>query len=98
MIEGLRPREVLKKMHAVPYPDLSAQFGFRRKVHMRHIAAITSSYAFDGVTAFTVSEETGTFHIFEKGKIIFSTVPEEMGQQASEGIVFINTSPIKQES
>jgi DNA integrity scanning protein DisA with diadenylate cyclase activity len=46
---------------------------------MRHIAAITSSYLFKDTTIFTVSEETNALHIFENGKIVYSTV---RGEQA----------------
>jgi hypothetical protein len=77
MIEGLRPRATAHKLNPHKSPDLSTQFGFRHKVHMRHIAAITSSYLFRGTTIFTVSEETNDLHIFEGGKIIYSTVRGE---------------------
>jgi DisA bacterial checkpoint controller nucleotide-binding len=78
MIEGLRPRATAKKLNPKPAPDLSSQFGFKRKVHMRHIAAITSSYLFKGTLVFTISEETGDLHILENGRIIYSTVPGEI--------------------
>lgn len=73
MIEGLQPRAVAHRLNYHSTPDLSSRFGFKKKVHMRHIAAITSSYIFKNTTVFTVSEETGDFHIFENGKIIYST-------------------------
>lgn len=78
MIEGLRPRATAQKLSPHRAPDLSTQFGFKRKVHMRHITAITSSYTFKGTAVFTVSEETNDFHIFEAGKILYSTVRAEM--------------------
>jgi len=77
MIEGLRPRAVAHKLNPEHASDLSSHFGFKRKVHMRHITAITSSYTFKGTTVFTVSEETDDFHIFENGKIVYSTVRGE---------------------
>lgn len=77
MIEGLRPRATARKLDPRPAADLSSQFGFKRKVHMRHIAAITSSYLFKGSTVFTISEETDDLHIFEHGKIIYSSVKGE---------------------
>jgi hypothetical protein len=77
MIEGLRPRATAHKLNPHRAADLSAQFGFKRKVHMRHIAAITSSYLFKGTTVFTISEETDDLHIFEDGRIIYSTVRGE---------------------
>ena len=73
VIEGLRPSMVAKKLNPGNFRDLSGQFGFKGKVHTRHLSAITSSYVFPGTTVFTVSEETGDFHIFEEGKIIYST-------------------------
>jgi hypothetical protein len=77
MIEGLRPRATAFKLNPQRKTDLSSQFGFRKKVHMRHIAAITSSYLFHGTTVFTISEETDAFHVFEKGRILYSTVHGE---------------------
>jgi hypothetical protein len=77
MIEGLRPRAIAHKLNPHRTADLSLRFGFKRKVHMRHIAAITSSYLFKGTTVFTISEEANDFHVFENGRIIFSTVHGE---------------------
>ena len=77
MIEGLRPRATAHKLSPGHAPDLSSHFGFKRKVHMRHITAITSSYTFRGTTVFTISEETNDLHIFEGGKIIYSSVRGE---------------------
>ena len=77
MIEGLRPRATADKLNPRRTADLSSQFGFKRKVHMRHIIAITSSYVFKDTIVFTISEETNDFHIFKNGKIIHSTVPGE---------------------
>ncbi len=73
VIEGLRPSMVADKLNPGNFRDLSEQFGFKGKVHTRHLSAITSSYIFNGTTVFTVSEETGDFHIFEEGGIIYST-------------------------
>ena len=77
MIEGLRPRATARKINPGRTGDLSSQFGFKCKVHMRHIAAITSSYLFKDTTIFTISEETDDLHIFENGKIIYSSVKGE---------------------
>ncbi len=77
MIEGLRPKIAADKINPGRFDDLSTQFGFRQKVHMRHLAAITASYIFKGTTVFTVSEESGHFHIFESGKILYSTLSKE---------------------
>jgi len=78
MIEDLKPKEAAEKINPHHrFPDLSSRFGFKQKVHMRHLAAITSSFIFKGTTVFTVSEETGHLHIFERGKIAYSTVEDE---------------------
>lgn len=73
IIEGLRPRVIADKLNPGKFKDLSEQFGFKGKVHSRHLSAITASYIFKGTTVFTVSEENDSFHIFEKGKIICNT-------------------------
>ncbi len=73
IIEGLRPHIIADKIHHGHFRDLSEQFGFRGKVHSRHLSAITASYIFKGTTVFTVSEENNSMHIFEGGKIIYST-------------------------
>jgi len=72
MIEGLRPKEVANKINPGNFKDLSEQFGFKTKVHLRHLSAISASYIFKNTTVFTVSEETDVFHIFEGGKIIYA--------------------------
>ena len=77
MIEGLRPKVAADKINPGRFADLSTQFGFMQKVHMRHLAAITASYIFNGTTVLTVSEETGHFHIFENGRILYSTLSKE---------------------
>src|SRR3989344_8052720 len=72
LIEGLRPKVVAHKINPGTFKDLSEQFGFKNKVHTRHLSAITASYIFKNTTVFTVSEEDDSFHIFEKGKILYS--------------------------
>jgi D-beta-D-heptose 7-phosphate kinase/D-beta-D-heptose 1-phosphate adenosyltransferase len=72
IIEGLRPRVVANKLNPGKFKDLSEQFGFRGKVHSRHLSAIAASHIFKGTTVFTVSEENDSFHVFENGKIIYS--------------------------
>ena len=73
ILEGLRPRAVADKINPGKFGDLSEQFGFKGKVHSRHLFAIASSYIFKNTTVFTVSEETGAFHVFEAGKIVYTT-------------------------
>lgn len=72
MIEGLKPKEIADKINPGEFKDLSGQFGFKTKVHLRHLSAISASYIFKNTTVFTVSEETDACHIFENGKIIYS--------------------------
>jgi DNA integrity scanning protein DisA with diadenylate cyclase activity len=73
MIEGLRPREIAAKLNPGEFSDLSRQFGFKEKVHTRHLTAITASFQFKGTTVFTVSEESGSIHVFEDGKIVYAS-------------------------
>ena len=73
LIEGLRPKVVAHKIHPGTFKDLSEQFGFKNKVHTRHLSAITASYIFKNTTVFTVSEEDDSFHIFERGRILYSS-------------------------
>jgi len=72
MIEGLKPKEIANKINPGEFKDLSEQLGFREKVHLRHLSAISASYIFKDTTIFTVSEESDSFHIFESGKIVYS--------------------------
>ncbi len=72
IIEGLRPKVIANKINPGKFKDLSEQFGFKGKVHSRHLSAITASYIFKGTTVFTVSEENDSFHVFENGRIIYS--------------------------
>ena len=72
IIEGLRPKVVANKINPGKFKDLSEQFGFKGKVHSRHLSAIAASYIFKGTTAVTVSEENDSFHVFENGRIVYS--------------------------
>lgn len=72
IIEGLRPHIVANKINPGKFKDLSEQFGFKGKVHSRHLSAIAASYIFKGTTVITVSEENDSFHVFENGKIVYS--------------------------
>jgi len=72
IIEGLRPKVVANKINPGKFKDLSEQFGFKGKVHSRHLSAIAASYIFKGTTVFTVSEENDSFHVFENGRIVYS--------------------------
>jgi DNA integrity scanning protein DisA with diadenylate cyclase activity len=79
ILEGLRPRRLAQELYPESSDhDLSVRFGFKKKVHLRHLSAITASYELRGTTVYTVSEETGDVHIFERGKILFSTLKKEM--------------------
>ena len=72
IIEGLKPKVIADKINPGHFKDLSDQFGFGQKVHSRHLSAIAASYMFKGTTVFTISEETDSFHIFEKGEIVYT--------------------------
>ena len=73
IIEGLRPKVIADKIHPGHFNDLSEQFGFKGKVHSRHLSAITASYMFKSTTVMTVSEENNSFHVYEGGRIVYST-------------------------
>ena len=72
MIEGLRPKLIAGEINPGKFKDLSDQFGFKRKVHTRHLSAITASSIFKNTTVVTISEEANDLHIFEEGRIIYS--------------------------
>lgn len=70
-----RVAELLAPDHAA---DMSAAFGFAKKVHTRHMAGIAASYWLKDTTVFVVSEEDGSIRIFENGRIIYSTITREI--------------------
>ena len=79
ILEGLRPSRLADFLSLrTQNKDLSSRLGFVQKVHTRHLTAISASYELRGTTTYTVSEETGDVHMFERGKIIFSTIEGEM--------------------
>lgn len=75
IIEGLKPKLIAQKINPGRFEDISTQFGFKAKVHSRHLSAITASYLFKGTTVFTVSEENDALHIFENGRIVYRNIP-----------------------
>ena len=77
MIEGLRPRMVANTVNPGQFADLSEQFGFTGKVHTRHLSAITASYIFQPSMIITMSEETGDFHLYEQGKIVYTAAYDQ---------------------
>lgn len=79
-LENMRPKEVAKEMGHTRATDLSSAFGFMKKVHVRHLAAIAASYALKGTTVIVLSEEDNTARILEGGKIIWSTIKEEIDE------------------
>jgi DNA integrity scanning protein DisA with diadenylate cyclase activity len=76
-VEGLRPTDVAEKLKLPEEEDLSSRFGFKTKVHTRHLSAISASYQLKDTTVYTISRKTNDLRIFEKGKIVYSTVEEE---------------------
>ncbi len=75
--------------------DLASQLGFANPVSMRHLSGIASSLQFKGTTVFTRSEETGDIRAYEEGKIIFSTVPEEIIRIKGKGKSFVSGNQFK---
>ena len=75
-LTNIAPNEVAKILYSSAV-DLSTAFGFKRKVHMRHLAGIAASYILKGTTVFVLSEEDNSLRIFEGGKIVWSTVKSE---------------------
>lgn len=76
-LENMSPKKVAETLFQGRSQDLSSAFGFRKKVHTRHLAAIAASYLLEGTTVFVVSEEDGSIRIMEHGRIIWSTMKRE---------------------
>jgi len=77
-LENIKPKEIAHILHAGSVDDLSTAFGFAKKVHTRHLAAIAASYVLKNTTIFVVSEEDRSLRVFENGKIIWSTISSEI--------------------
>lgn len=77
-LENIRPKDVAEHMKLPNADDLSSAFGFAKKVHTRHLAGIACSYRLRGTTVYVLSEEQRVLRVFEKGKIVFSTLRSEM--------------------
>lgn len=75
--------------------DLASQLGFSNSVSMRHLSGISSSLQFKGTTVFTRSEETGDIRVYEEGKILFSTVPEELDKIKTNDRSFVRGNQFK---
>jgi DNA integrity scanning protein DisA with diadenylate cyclase activity len=77
-LENMDPKDAAKAINPDKAEDLSGAFRFATKVHSRHLAAIAASYRLKGTTVFAVSEEGGSVRVFEKGRIIYSTISKEI--------------------
>ncbi|MFN7088308.1 MAG: DNA integrity scanning protein DisA nucleotide-binding domain protein [Candidatus Paceibacteria bacterium] len=77
-LENMKPSSVADRLYPARAQDLSTSFGFKKKVHARHLAAISASYWLKGSTVFVVSEEDRSIRIFEGGRIIWSTIKKEI--------------------
>lgn len=77
-LENMKSKEAAKILNPQKTQDLSEAFGFKRKVHTRHLAAIAVSYRLKDTTIYAVSEEDKSLRIFENGKIIWSTIRGEI--------------------
>lgn len=76
-LDNMKPKEVAKILNPDDGKDMSEAFGFKRKVHTRHLISIAASYRLRDTTIFTISEEDGSFRVYENGKIIWSSIAEE---------------------
>ena len=81
-LENIKAKEVALHLNPQKAEDLSAAFGFKKKVHTRHLTAIALSYVLKNTTVFVISEEDRSIRIFEKGKIIYSTIKGEANDKA----------------
>jgi len=81
-LENIKAKEVALHLNPQKAEDLSAAFGFKKKVHTRHLTAIALSYVLKNTTVFVISEEDRSIRIFEKGRIIYSTIKGEANDKA----------------
>lgn len=77
-LRGIDPVEVLEQMNIPNDRDLSQRFRFKIGVDARHLIAISASYEMPNTTTYTISEETGILRMYEKGRILFSQIEEEI--------------------
>ncbi len=79
-LENIHPKKAAKVIHPNAAEDLSTAFGFVKKVHTRHLIAITGSYVLKDTTFFVFSEEDRSVRIMERGKIVWSTIKSEVNK------------------
>ena len=84
-LRGIDPQRILgttRKSKQAPGAETAHLLGFRDEhVGTRHMTAIGASYQMKGSVIVTLSEETANIRVFYKGRIIFSTMPEEYEQK-----------------
>ena len=79
-LTGLQPGLLIEHLGQKLDGDFSQVLGFQEPVHSRHLVAITASWQLKGTTVYTVSEENKTIRVYENGRIIYSTFPDEIWQ------------------
>ncbi len=77
-LTGLQPGLLIEHLGQKMDRDFSQVLGFKEPVHSRHLVAITASWQLKGTTVYTVSEESKIIRVYENGRIIYSTIPEEI--------------------
>lgn len=81
IIEGIEYRDVLNGMNLSYTGDLSESFGFCTTVGTRNLAAISASHIMLDLTTYTLSRRDGIIRVFEEGRILYSTHPDELARK-----------------
>ena len=71
------PKKLLRDLDIPNNTDISTKYGFRQNVGTRHLNSIAVSGRMPTTTVFSLSESSGEIRAFEKGKIVYSSVPGE---------------------
>ncbi len=95
ILNNVHPSTIAKRLQKEEEEDESRMLGFAQEVNTRHVNAIYASWIMKGTTVFTMSAKTGEIRMYKKGKIRYSTIPEEIQEREKPKKKIILVSEIK---
>ncbi len=87
LLNNIEPDQTAKALGREISDNEWETFGFAHEINTRHINALYASYLMPETIIFTMSGKTGDIRIYEKGRIIDSTIKTEINKNLDDRIL-----------